>query len=218
MGIPAGVVRIVLGGTAPGGEIWETGFWMTNTGVTDEATANALALIIYGTLSSADDSGAMRITVETFFTALSSWDYVRVYAYPNGGPVATAIGYKAVPQPLTGSGSHYLPNQVAVVLTTRTQLAGRRHRGRMYLPCFSSTLTAAGQLDPTILGAVCTAWATAFSDINHGTTGQVVVVSTAGSTSTQISLLTMDTRCDIQRKRADRQVISGRVQHDVTLN
>lgn len=217
MPIPAGVCRIVLYGTFGTGDIWETGFWMDDTGVTDSATATALALTIGGTLNSADASGAMRVTAANLLDDFSVWIGVRVYVYVTPGPKSTAIGEYVLPTPRVGGKVISKPNQVALCMTLRTALAGRRHRGRMYLPATGVDIdTQDGQVSQANLNTVLTSWVTAFSDINDSDAGRIVVVSTQGSAATPVSSLTIDSKLDIQRRRANRETILRRANGNVT--
>lgn len=51
-------------------------------------------------------------------------------------------------------GAHILPLANSIVVTLRTALAGRRYRGRVYLPGFSENQnTAAGVIDPAAITA-----------------------------------------------------------------
>lgn len=198
-------MKIVLAGTAPGGEIWETGFWMSATGVHDEATAAAQAEVVAGTLNSTDSSGAMRITAATIWTAQFMWTKVTCYAY-TGGTTAAYVGEYTLPSPRAGSvGSAPHPNQVALVLTLRTGASGRRNRGRMYLPASGAPTAANAQMVFGDISTLTTAWATAFTDINASDAGKIIVLSRTGGTFRQVSSVDSDTRLDVQRRRANRQ-------------
>lgn len=215
MGIPAGANRIVLRGVMPGGEIFETGFWMTGTGVASEATANALAEIIAGTLNSSDASGAMRISSVALWKASVSWTEVRVYAY-NGGTAAAWIGSFILTPARTGTSSGaVLSNQTSMCLSLRTGLAGRRNRGRMYLPVNGLALDLDGQWTVAQVGPIAAAWAQAFTDINASDTGKIVVVSSVGSTAHQVTSVIIDTRPDVIRRRANQQNVNGRISFSV---
>lgn len=204
---PAGVVHVILHGTAPGGEIWETGFWMSNTGVTDASLANALANIIAGTLSASDDSGAMLALANLAWSAYTTWTSVRVYGYTGGSNKAAFVGEYTLTTPINGSGNPTVPNQVCVVLTLRTDLAGRSHRGRMYLPLSKFDASPSAQLTAGFCASVAGYWATAFGDINKSDTGRIVVVSSLLGAYTPVTVVSMDTRLDIQRSRAKQQAI-----------
>nr|CRY96787.1 hypothetical protein [uncultured prokaryote] len=216
MAIPAGVVRVVLHGNLPGGEIWETGFWMDNTGVTDASLADALANIIAGTLNANDESGALAQMALEFWSAGMNWTEVRVYGYPNGGPKAAFVGLFTNPTPVAGSGTNQFPNQVALVLTLNTGLAGRSYRGRMYIPIGKGALDGMAELTPQLLSDFVTTWRTFFSDVNVSDTGRFVVVSAERGIATPLSAVKADSRLDIQRRRANQQAIRQTVSQPVS--
>lgn len=206
MPAPAGAVRVVFHGTAPGGEIWETGFWMTGTGVDSQDDANSLAQILVAEFDASDGSGAMRITMQTIVGAEYHWLSIRTYAYPAGGTVAQFIGENVLTTPRPGLHGTVLPNQCSAVLTLLTGAAGRSARGRMYLPCTALNLQTSGQAAPSDIAPVAAAWATAFTDINASTTGKIVVVSQKLVAARQVTSVRMDTKIDIQRRRANKQL------------
>lgn len=217
MARPANCTRVVLSGALPGNEIWTTGFWMVNTGITSNAEAAALALVIAGTLNASDSSGAMRITIDHTFALGASWQRVNVYHYATGGNIATYAGEYDLPSPVVNTSSPTAPNQVSLVLSLRTNFSGRQNRGRMYLPATGITYASGGQISPSLAQTLTDGWATAFTDINASDAGKIVVVSAAGSAAHQVSLLKMDTKLDIQRRRSNRQTVNGVGQTTVTL-
>jgi hypothetical protein len=200
----------------PGGEIFETGFWMSETGVHDEGTANALAQIIAGTLNSVDSSGAMRITSVNLWKASISWTEVRTYAY-TGGSVAAYIGSFILSPARAGSSSGaVLSNQTSMCVSLRTGLAGRRNRGRMYLPVNGLALDLDGQWTGAQVQPIANAWALAFTDINASDTGKIIVVSQVAGSFHQVTSCIIDTRPDVVRRRANQQTVNGRTTAAVT--
>lgn len=216
MAIPAGSVRIVLRGVMPGGEIFETGFWMIDTGVSSAATANAQAEIIAAVLNSNDSSGAMRISSVKLWRATIAWTEVRVYAY-TGPRTATWIGsYVLSPARAGSSSGAVLPNQCSMCVSLRTGLAGRTHRGRMFLPVNGLALAVDGNWEQADVAQIAQAWAIAFSDINTGGAGKIVVMSDTATETHQVTSVIVDTRPDVIRRRANQQTIDARVTADVT--
>lgn len=209
---------MVLHGTMAGGEIWETGFWMSDTGVTDASLANALAQIIAGTLNANDESGALAQMALEFWTLAITWTEVRVYGYPAGGTKASFVGSYELPAGVTGTGTTTLPNQVCLVLTLNTGLAGRSHRGRMYIPISKATLDGTSELTSQLLTDFVTTWRTFFSDVNASDTGQIVVVSQHLGAFFPLSSVKADSRLDIQRRRANQQSIRQVVSQAVTAH
>lgn len=214
MAIPAGVSRIVFSGAMPNGEIWSTGFWIQGDTPTTDSEANALAELAFDEFSASDSSGAMRVTIENLGTAQQIWNEVKTYCYPTGGPTATVIGSFTLPSPVVGEGTVPGPNQLSTVLTLRTALAGRAHRGRMYLPAMGIPMASDGQLSQAVMDLVVGAWKLGFSDWNAASTGKIVVVSTSQKgneaypgAATLVTQVTMDSRMDIQRSRANSETI-----------
>lgn len=206
-----------MSGTMVGGEEWSTGFWMSGTGVSSEETAAALALIITGTLNATDSSGAMQISASLLWTPDIKWTKTTVYAYTSGGTIASFVGEYILPSPRAGGLGVKGPNQVALVLSLRTGFPGRRNRGRMYLPACALSLSGDGEASQSDLDTLTTAWQTGFNDINASDTGKIVVVSAAAGAFHQVSSVSMDSRMDIQRRRAKQQSISRTSVRTVTL-
>lgn len=200
---PANLVKIVLYGTLTGGEIWETGFWMTDTGVNSAETATAQAHVIAGTLNSEDDSGAMRITAIRIWDLEVKWVGVRCYGY-NGGPTATWVGDFPLDAPRQGQApGGPLPHQVCACMTLLTGLAGRSQRGRMYLPATGVSLDSGGQMTHPSIDPVVASWAKAFTDINASDAGKIVVYSRTRQATHQVRSVRIDSVPDIQRRRAN---------------
>lgn len=202
MAIPNGVTRIVLSGAMPGGEIWSSGFWLDGNPPVDDDAADILAGIIAGflTASTFDAAFAGANSSDTTLTEVS------VYGYPLGGPNATSVGRAAVTGVAGTATVGLMPDQVCTVLTLLTGNASRRGRGRMYLPATCLNLSSSHQI-PSAIMAAWTAGAKDFFDrINaDGAIGDVAVVSIAGSATRVVTDVRMDSRVDIQRRRADQQ-------------
>ena len=205
MSIPASTYRVVFGGSMYGGEVWESGFWVHGDTIESQATANATASLWAGVLLSPDASGALRISLAAFASADVTVNYVKIYAYPTGGPVATYIG-EFTPPAAGGTGQRTLPNQCCLVISERTGFAGRRYRGRMYLPAGKTGAGSFGQMTQAAIQESATAWALAFHDWNAvDGNGTVVVVSTTGTLFTPVSQVIVDSKIDIQRRRANKE-------------
>lgn len=199
MGIPAGVSRVSLIGTGPGAEIFETGFWLQVAPATD-ALADALAADIVAA------AGTVALpNLRSLIPADSSYRSVRVYSYPAGGPTAAHVGEAAIATGAgTATGSN--PLQVAMVVTLLTGSAGRRNRGRMYLPA-----TGVVMVDHMFSSARVDAAAQGVRDLLAGLGSETppkppVVVSTAGSSAKPITSVRADNKPDIQRRRANKLI------------
>ena len=205
---PANSSRVVLSGKLAGGEIWSTGFWITGADITSQGDATAQAQLLLEALGDADASGAMTITLNDWMANSCTWDRVTVYAYAGGSSQSEYIG-EAVNTPTKQGGlGQRVPNQVAMVLSLRTGRPGRRYRGRMYLPAGGITLNSDGEIGSNSMQPVLDGWTVFFSRWNQGQAGQIVVMSTTGSVVTPVTSLILDSRPDIQRRRANRQTIT----------
>lgn len=218
MPYPAGSTRINLSGTLPGGEIWASGFWLFDTQVGSEDEANTLAEAIANILNASNFGyGAMALYVAGHFNTQSAWTTVTVYHYAAGGTVATYIGRFDLSPATVGNGPRPLPNQCTLVLSLRSGYNGRRNRGRMYLPLTSATLEASGQIDSGTLQQLVPLWAAGFDQIRSQGLGHLSVVSAVGSTDRIITEILMDSRVDIQRRRANSEGVESRVTATLTI-
>jgi hypothetical protein len=198
--IPAGIARVVYAGHLGGGEIFETGYWLLGDYGTQALTQTAA-----DTEATQLGVSALLTTLQSMITADSGYDEVRVYGYPTGGPTATFVASAAIGAPGTGAGS--LPDQVALVATLLTGAAGRRRRGRMYFPANGLVLAAHQVQNTTVdnLADRLAAYWTAFViDATHGP----VVLSQIAGTAHPILDVRVDSRADIQRRRANKQTIA----------
>jgi hypothetical protein len=217
MAIPAGVYHVVFGGPLVGGEQWESGFWVEGALPPDEGAANALAELWYGQMTDDDTSGGLVVFGTAFWSVDISVTYCKIYAYPTGGPSATIIG-EHDPTPYAGTVARSVPNQCSLVISLRTGLAGRSHRGRMYLPIGTLDGGTLGQVPESTASNCGDIWAACFTDWNaSGDNGTVVVMSSAKTSAAPITSVVVDTKVDIQRRRAMKQSATGSSGHPVTV-
>lgn len=206
MGIPANTARVVLSGGLPAGEIWSTGFWLADLPPQTIPQLDDMAELVYATLIQNSPEGGMTATLDTLMNGLSNWQKVTVYQYNGTGDHADGMGSYTISPALAGSKGFGMPNQVACCMTTQTTLPGRRYRGRLYLPATGAGTDETGQISSTDAVKLANAWAESFSSLNVSTNGTVMVVSNVGSTVTPVSAVRVDTRLDIMRSRANKQV------------
>lgn len=215
MGIPAGVEHVVFGGGLPGGEVWQSGYWCEGNLPTTAAEATSEAELHLSMIE--DTTSGPWYLSRTMYAPAITLDWCRVYVYPTGGPAATFVGdYSAT---VAGTGSAYpLPNQCSLVATLLTGLSGRANRGRMYLPAPSSGQGATGQASSGNCSNIANYWAAHFGELNTSTgTGNVVVVSAKGSGATHlVSQVRVDSRYDVQRRRANKQLVNSSSSSNVT--
>lgn len=211
--IPANSCRLSIKGHLGGNEIFETGWWIVSSGSAQsdaQAMAEACAAAFTGSIATA---------LKNLLGTDDGWDSVRAYNYPSGGPSAANIGEAPITSGAGTSTFGSIPYQVAMVATLRTDLAGRRHRGRMYLPAPEFGVMAADHhFDSSTVDGVATAIATWLENTNSALSvgGGPVVVSTTGSMQTPITSVAVDNRPDVQRRRANKFPVTHTGTHSVT--
>lgn len=214
MPIPNQVARIALIGHTTGGEVFETGYWIT-AAIQDQAEAMTVAQQVATAFQS-----TARANYCAVITPDCGYDRVRVYAYLNGGPAASAIGEHAIAGAAgTGTGTA-LPLQVSMCVTLRTPMPGRRHRGRMYLPFLSGTAMNGHQFVQGICTSIAQSTADFFEAVKDAIQagGNATIVSQAGTTHTNVSSVAVDSRPDVQRRRANKQTASFTESAPVSAN
>jgi hypothetical protein len=199
---PAGTIKATYVGILPQGEQFQTGFWIdaSGTGVTLpelQALANNMAAHFI-----ANSTGMRNLTTST-----TLYDELRLYYYAAAGPApATAIAVADISLTGNGGSSGSLPLQSALVVSLRTALVGRRYRGRMYWPMNATTLSdhQASQAQIDLLATDAKAM---LDNVNGYDVDQfdAVVMSAVGSTRTLITRVEVDSRLDVQRRRAESQ-------------
>jgi len=202
MSIPLGYSRNVIRGHLIGGEIFEWGFWSAEAPANDGA-ANSQAAAVATAYTSAIGTGS---APHTFLSSGEGIDEVRVYSYTTGGPSAQHVG--SAPLVQTSASTATCPNQVAVVCTLYTGFSGRRNRGRVYLPCTHTSALVSGQLSSSQVTALAQFMQKFFQNVNAAVTQPIVVLSQVAGAANDVVTIKVDSRLDIQRRRANRQAAS----------
>lgn len=129
------------------------------------------------------------------------------------GPMTTRVGQDGDPVILLSSAtsvgtnsSDFLPQNCALLLQKRSEVGGRRNRGRMYIPGVPETAcNEVGVLTTTYTNAVkglCDTFAAEYQDpAEFNTSAMVILHSTGDPTPTEVTLLTVDERIATQRRR-----------------
>ena len=201
MAIPANMARVSITGLLPSGESFDTSFWMQQTDLTTQALTTQAAENI-----AALWTPTLRAQWYATLGTDSSFQKVKVYAYPTGGPNATFLGEaEFATKPGTGNLSD-MPLQSCTVVSLRTGQIGRSRRGRMYFPHVNTTLTT-NQISPSNATNLANEIADFFADCNALTVpaGTVSVLSQKLSLAASVSQVVVDTRLDVQRRRAESQ-------------
>jgi len=117
---------------------------------------------------------------------------------PLDGATATTVIAHAIPGISAGD---ELPANVALVITLRTALRGRSHRGRVYqAPFVEGENTSLGNPLSATVANIQTQWNGLLTNL-AGTGVSLVVASYKLVTATDVASITVDTRWDTQRRR-----------------
>lgn len=211
--IPLGVSRNTFHGTLPGGEIFGWSLW-ANEAPLDVAATQAQANAFRDAFVAADSSV---YAPQHLLSADSAYTGVTTYSYLDGSGKASHIAEAPMSIPGANAGA-LLPNQCSVVVSLKTQLAGRRHQGRVYLPMTEFSLSTGGELDIGFAGGLAGYFAALLHSLNDamGGPGKIVVLSQVAGTTQPVTATRVDTRVDIQRRRANRQTVQASVLYPVT--
>jgi hypothetical protein len=205
--VPTGVIKFIFQGTLAGSEVFAHGFQGTATGaVANQAALNALLTNVVGKWQ----TNFLTTACKLIFPTTVVWQQCTAYFY-NGATTAAMTALQAITGGAGTAASSGVPNQCALVATHLTGLPGRSNRGRTYLPGPAVGLLAAGQLGTASTTTVANAYAAFMSAILHDATAPVnpVVASNKHGTSQAITSIRVDTKCDVQRRRANKQVLVG---------
>jgi len=202
--------RMVVGGVLVGAQRWSIGLSLDgNTVPPDPVAMNVAAVQMFNDFNTAawSASGTGLTPLKNLASAQATLDSVRLYYYPTGATQATLVG-ASTQAPVVGSGGISNPPQCALVVSLLTGFAGRKNRGRMYLPCLSDDVTAVGQLSTGRAQLVATTVANWLSLVRTRsvTTGgnsiPIVYSETAGNSA--IASVRVDSLIDTQRRRRDK--------------
>lgn len=197
----AGVVRAAVTGRVPSLQPWAN-VWhfrysggASSPGDSDIAALDALFVRVYS--GAAFGAGASWLSSCQTTVTLDKISYVRLDG--------TALGLE-FPKTLTGAlTGNALPSECAHVLTLRSNQRGRSHRGRVYMPCLSSTqMMADGKVNPTRVTsfiAQVQGLQAALGGASVSPFWEMGVASYLHGYFTPLVLPTMDVDVDVQRRR-----------------
>jgi hypothetical protein len=116
------------------------------------------------------------------------WSHIKVAPVSAAGATIGTASVYTFGTALAGTGSSLLPPQVAMAVTIRANILGRRGRGRIYLPaCSTAIIDGNGVIPTTAQTAVRAAFVTLVNDLQQlpGTPDYLplFVVTSAGQTS-----------------------------------
>lgn len=195
--------RIVFSGALPQGERWSTGFWISGPGPTSSADAQAKMDTFFTTIA----AGPLD-RIREGIPSTGNIDQIRLYWYAQASPATALYITDATTGPIAGTGTATLPLQTSVVVSLRTTTNARSGRGRMYLPSAGRALTN-HELTQTQVDNIANNLAlilTAGGAV-AGATGRAIVNSQVIGNPTPVNRVVVDSRTDVQRRRADSQQV-----------
>lgn len=165
--------------------------------------------------------------LKAFISPSQRYSGVSAYGYsgtPDDDATGSSDGIIGVAQG-TGTGAARLPLQTALVATVKTALTGASYRGRLYLPYTAGALGSNHQVsnDDTdafvaiagiLLEQMQIAWG---STDSSSASGEVGVWSPTKNLFTIATHVTVDTRTDVQRRRAANQSATHVANHVLSL-
>lgn len=206
MPIPAGVRHVVMFGTLPGGEVWNSGFWI-NHQITDETSGHAEAEAMFTQLKTNSSGHFWYEARQHWFNPGTTFDGVRNYGYTAGGTTAD-FAVSSSSSGVTGGavgGSNI--NQVALCVTLLTGYSGAHRRGRMFLPATGGVADGNGLFTNVMVQALLVgllADMRACATIG-GEPFDLIVVSRSLTGYRSLTSVRADLRPDVQERRANRQ-------------
>lgn len=205
MPIPSGYSRNVIYGHLAGGEIFNMSLWV-NEAPSDQGAAQSQATALANKFAASCTTPPTGIAPTSLMGSDSGYDGVRVYSYTDTSGKAKYIADASVGKNGTATAANYLPDQCALVVRLNTAVAGRSATGRIYVPLTRYNVQAGGQLDVSQTGPIAAWWAQLLHDWNTlCSPGHVGVLSQKNGTYQSATSVVVDSRVDIQRRRANRQ-------------
>jgi hypothetical protein len=113
-------------------------------------------------IDAAEDMRAFLNSLKVYQDPAFRWTHIKCAAVDSLGKTPVVASIYTLTAPIVGSGSNALPPQVAMAVSSRANLVGRRGRGRVYIPALAASILAA---DGTIAGSASTAMRTGFKTL-----------------------------------------------------
>lgn len=159
----------------------------------------------------AEDFRTYLVAIQSYFTTGFRWTHVKIAGQTATGSAPWGSGTYTFTAPVIGTAAFPtpVPPEVALAVSLRAPIAGRRGRGRMYLPAISSGQIANdGTVEAALRTAVNTATKAFIENLEDSPGaedyGPIVSVMSAGSThAVRPSEVRVGNHWDAQRRRQD---------------
>lgn len=192
-----------------GGDTWSVNPWFRYTGVAviSQVEANSIAAAALADFNTKVWSPASQ-PVKGSNAPYASLTSCRVLHYNNN--VLQQTGFGAI-TPVVGTGGAICPPYTALVATLHTATAGRRFRGRMYLPFTAASVSGTTGLLSSTLPLYASNLASWLTNANAWLPGSLsgsllhsVVMTQTGAAPADVTSVEFNNKLDTQRGRENR--------------
>jgi hypothetical protein len=209
----AGTVKCAIGGDLAGGEVFSYNLAFRGDASWDQTRLDRLN----GAVAAGLENAFLTTAVRGHFSPTTKWQSIRCYLY-TGGTAAALISEQSGLNLAGTAAPASLPNQIAEVVTLLTGLPGRRYRGRLYLPPMSVGVVSGDGQNTTAITDTCEALRSMIQGIKDlaDDGAPLVVASLKNGSMRDVSSITIDSRFDVQRRRAYSQQIDSAATANIT--
>lgn len=201
--------RYVVSGILPGGEVFSFG-WRTTA---DGAGQTAASLATHLGRVQVYLAGANGLAIRQLLNNNMSFTKLDAYYVPAN---TNASSYQAsLPVSIAGASANILTNQTALCVTLLTNVAGRRGKGRVFLPADGANLSSGAQLSAPSPATVATSVAGLLTSVFTG--AAALVASPTAGTAAVVTSTRVDSRLDVIRARANKQAAAVVASAPVTV-
>lgn len=218
MAYPGGSLLIRYRGTIGGAaQTWSFGLRVPLPTLLTQANLDDIALNLTDA-ASRSIANALITNVGGNAVTLTGVDVYQYASLP--GSANGQSGHNFAPV-ITGTGDN-MPGEVALVATLLSGRPGSSNRGRIYLPMTKvAALESSGQVAQTNLTTIGNAVQQLIQDVNSvvaavGSPNGVSVISQTKGTAVKVTSVTIDSKCDSQRRREDKIAGAYRVALPIT--
>lgn len=208
--IPLGYSRNTIYGTFSGGDVFQISLWASEA-PTDQGAAQTQANMLaaaFNTKLTTPPTGSVKPTA--ILSTTDAYVGVRVYSYVDGSGHARYIGDASISGAGTNGTAGFLPTQTSLVVSLRSAVAGRSATGRIYTPCTRANTSVGGQLSSADVNGLATWWAALIGAWNSAVTpAKIGVLSQLHGTFQPATAVKVDSKLDIQRRRANKIAASN---------
>jgi len=189
----ADTIRTSVEGVTNQGHHWANVLHFRKTGAITFAAA--IAILDPLLLNQYTVNNGAGLNMRTFLPTTASLQLFR-YTPLDGASASTVINHV-----LAGlDAAEPMAPSLAVVVTLRTALRGRSHRGRAYIGPFTESQNASGSVNPALATGFALQWNNFITTL-AGSGVSLVVASYLHGTAENVTTISCDTKWDTQRRR-----------------